>query len=90
MRWIKREKKKIRLGDTRIRKHFAWLPVELDNPNKTTVWLETYYTLEEYIYGFISHEFFWTKRYSSIGEEWLKCCKKISFGNGYCWEVPDE
>lgn len=46
MRWTKKPEPK--LGDTRMLVKFAWWPVKLSRPEGTTVWLETYYSLQRY------------------------------------------
>jgi hypothetical protein len=43
--------KHVLLGDKRIRRRFAWLPVRLSKPVRTSVWLEWYMVEERYGIG---------------------------------------
>lgn len=55
MKW--RRSTKPQIGDTKITKHFAVLPIKvLDNKTKQFVWiwLETYYTLHVYMFDWAS------------------------------------
>jgi len=60
-----------RVGDTRIKRTFAWLPFRIGND---MVWLETYETLQMYVLNEYKNE---TKLYQVY--EWVNISHRIIY-----------